>query len=148
MSAAVAPDPHAELRATALRLIRGPNYWAMRPLARLELEVGAYDELSSAELPGVSEALVEALPPLALHACSVGTAGGFLQRLARGTYAPHIVEHAALALQEMAGHDVGYGRARGGARAGAYTVVVAYRHPAVGRRALAHALDLVRRAFA
>jgi cyanophycin synthetase len=146
--AALAPDPMVELRPTALRLIRGPNYWAMRPLARLDMEVGAYDELSSAEVRGVPEQLVEALPPLALHACSVGVPGGFVQRLVRGTYAPHILEHVALALQEMAGHDVGFGRARGGTRAGAYVVVVAYRHPAVGRRALAHALALVQRAFA
>jgi cyanophycin synthetase len=146
--AALAPDPAAELRPTALRLIRGPNYWAMRPLARLDLEVGAYDELSSADVPGVTPALLDALPPLGAHACSVGVPGGFVQRLERGTYAPHVLEHVALALQEMAGHDVGFGRARPGARPGAYTVVVAYRHPAVGRRALALALDLVRRAFA
>ncbi|MGZ8376367.1 MAG: cyanophycin synthetase family protein [Gemmatirosa sp.] len=142
-----APDPFTEVRPLALRFIRGPNYWAMRPLVRFDLAVGAYDDIASDDVPGVREALLAALPLLAEHRCSVGVRGGFVQRLTRGTYAPHIAEHVSLAVQELAGQDVSFGRARGGGDPGTYTVVVAYEHPGVGRRSLPHALTLVQHAF-
>jgi cyanophycin synthetase len=110
--------------------------------------VGEFDEISSAEVPGFTEALVRALPGLREHRCSIGERGGFITRLRRGTYAPHIAEHVGLELQTMIGHDVGYGRARGGDRDGEYTVVFEHLHAEVGTRAAALALEVVQRAFA
>ena len=141
-------DPTAEIRLTGLSAARGANYWSRRPVVRLDLAVGAYDELSSAEVPGVLERLHAAMPGLVEHHCSIGERGGFLTRLRRGTYAPHIVEHVALELQGMIGHEVGYGRTRGGDVRGEYTVVIEHRHETVGLRAAALALDVVQRAFA
>jgi cyanophycin synthetase len=54
----------------------------------------------------------------------------------------------ALELQNMIGHDVGYGRARGGEAPGEYTLVFEHRHEAVGLRAAALALGVVQQAFA
>ncbi len=142
------PDPFAEIRLLSLRTIRGANLWSRRPVTRIDLHPGAYDEISSAEVPGFTEALLAALPGLWEHRCSVGERGGFVTRLRRGTYAPHIVEHVGLELQSMAGHDVGYGRARGGDRPGEYTVVFEHLHAEVGLRAAALALDIVREAYA
>jgi cyanophycin synthetase len=88
------------------------------------------------------------MPGLIEHQCSIGERGGFITRLRRGTYAPHIVEHIALELQTMIGHEVGYGRTRGGDVPGEYTLVFEHRHEAVGLRAAALALDVVQRAFA
>ncbi|HEX2187869.1 MAG TPA: hypothetical protein VHG51_03175, partial [Longimicrobiaceae bacterium] len=112
------PDPFSEIRLVALRSIRGASFWSRRPVTRLDLVPGEYDEISSAQVPGFTEALLEALPGLWEHRCSVGERGGFVTRLRGGTYAPHVVEHVGLALQNLAGHDVGYGRARGGDRPG------------------------------
>ena len=142
------PDPAAELRLTALATLRGANYWSRRAVTRLDLAVGAYDEISSADVPEVLERLHGAMPGLVEHQCSVGERGGFLTRLRRGTYAPHIVEHVALELQSMIGHEAGYGRTRGGDVPGEYTVAFEHRHEGVGLRAAALALDVVRRAFA
>jgi len=142
------PDPFREIQPLALHSLRGANYWSRGPVTRLDLVVGAYDEISSAEVPGVPEALERALPGLVEHRCSIGERGGFLLRLRRGTYAPHITEHVALELQGMIGDDVGYGRARGGDRPGEYTVVFEHLHEGVGRRSATLALDIVRRAFA
>ena len=69
-------------------------------------------------------------------------------RLRDGTYAPHIVEHVALELQTMIGHDVGYGRTRGGDNEGEYTLVFEHMHEGVGLRAAALALETVQQAFA
>jgi hypothetical protein len=143
-----APDPAGEIVMTTLHGTRGANYWSQRPVTRLDLRVGAYDEIPSSQVPGFTDALVRALPGLVEHHCSIGQRGGFLTRLRRGTYAPHIVEHVALELQSMIGHDVGYGRTRGGDAPGEYTVVIEHRHEQVGLRSAALALEVVQRAFA
>jgi cyanophycin synthetase len=141
------PDPTAEIRLLSLRALRGANLWASFPVVRLDVAVGAYNEISSADVPGVSERLRECLPGLIEHRCSIGERGGFLTRLRRGTYAPHIVEHVGIELQRMAGQDVGFGRARGGDRPGEYTIVFEHHHSEVGLRAAALALEVVQRAF-
>ncbi|HEX3159122.1 MAG TPA: hypothetical protein VHQ45_11440 [Gemmatimonadaceae bacterium] len=143
-----APDPATEIRLMRLSALRGANYWSRRPVTRMDLVVGRYDEISSADVPGLEEQLLAALPGLAQHRCSLGTCGGFVERLRRGTYAPHIAEHVALELQVAIGHDVGYGRARGGDAPGEYTLVVEHWHELVGARAVAAALDTVQHAFA
>jgi cyanophycin synthetase len=58
------------------------------------------------------------------------------------------VEHVALELQTMIGHDVGYGKTRGGDIEGEYTLVFEHRHEGVGLRAAALALETVQHAFA
>jgi cyanophycin synthetase len=142
------PDPASEIRMTTLHATRGANYWLRDPIVRLDLVVGAYDDISSADVPGVTDALVGALPGLVEHRCSIGERGGFILRLKRGTYAPHIIEHVALELQTMIGHEVGYGRTRGGDVDGEYTLIFERIHEQVGLRAAALALETVQRAFA
>lgn len=114
----------------------------------MDVAVGVYEHISSADVSGFTDALVRALPGLAEHRCSIGEPGGFTTRLRRGTYAPHIIEHVALELQTMIGHEVGYGKTRGGDQPGEYTLVFEHRHDVVGLRAAALALEVVQRAFA
>lgn len=144
----VRPDPASEIRMTTLHATRGANYWSSRPVTRLDVAVGAYDEISSAHVPGMIASLLQAMPGLVEHRCSIGERGGFIARLRRGTYAPHIIEHVALELQGLIGHEVGYGRTRGGDIPGEYTVVFEHASDSVGVRAAALALDIVQRAFA
>lgn len=132
----------------ALSSLRGFNYWSRRSVICMDLVVGAFEDISSADVPGLTELLVAAMPGLVEHKCSVGTRGGFISRLRRGTYAPHIVEHVALELQVMIGHETNYGRTRGGDIRGSYTLAFEYEHEQVGLRAAALALDAVQRAFA
>jgi cyanophycin synthetase len=148
MTTTTLPDPTTEIRITALHAMRGINFWSRRPVIRMDLSVGEFDEISSAEADGFTDALVRALPGLRDHHCSIGARGGFITRLRRGTYAPHIIEHVALELQSMIGHEVGYGRTRGGDVRGEYTIVFEHRHEQVGMRAAALALEIVQRAFA
>lgn len=142
------PDPSVEIRMTTLHATRGANFWSTRPVMRMDLIVGAYEDISSADVPGFTEALVSAMPGLEEHRCSIGERGGFIMRLRAGTYAPHIVEHIALELQTMIGHDVGYGRTRGGDNEGEYTLVFEHMHEGVGLRSAALALETVQHAFA
>ena len=142
------PDPAVEIRMTTLHATRAANYWSREPVTRMDVVVGAYEDISSAQVPGVTASLVSAMPGLVEHRCSIGERGGFITRLRRGTYAPHIIEHVALELQGLIGHDVGYGRTRGGDVPGEYTIVFEHVHEGVGVRAAALALDVVQRAFA
>jgi cyanophycin synthetase len=144
----VRPDPATEIRMTTLHATRGANYWSSRPVTRMDVMVGAYEDISSAQVPGVVATLVGAMPGLIEHRCSIGERGGFITRLRRGTYVPHIIEHIALELQGLIGYDVGYGRTRGGDVPGEYTIVFEHKHEAVGIRAAALSLDVVQRAFA
>jgi cyanophycin synthetase len=142
------PDPLKEIRMTTLHATRGANFWSTRPVMRMDLAVGAYEDISSADVPGFTDALLGAMPGLIEHRCSIGERGGFVSRLRDGTYAAHIVEHVALELQTMIGHDVGYGKTRGGDIDGEYTLVFEHQHEAVGLRAAALALETVQHAFA
>lgn len=142
------PDPAVEIRMTTLHATRGANFWSTRPVMRMDVVVGAYEEISSADVPGFTESLVSAMPGMIEHRCSIGERGGFILRLHDGTYAAHIIEHVALELQTMIGHDVGYGRSRGGDIEGEYTIVFEHMHEAVGLRAAALALETVQQAFA
>jgi len=142
------PDPAVEIRMTTLHATRGANFWSTHPVMRMDLAVGAYEHISSADVPGFTDALVSAMPGLEEHRCSIGERGGFIMRLRNGTYVSHIVEHVALELQTMIGHDVGYGRSRPGDVDGEYTIVFEHMHEAVGLRAAALALETVQQAFA
>jgi cyanophycin synthetase len=142
------PDPASEIRMTTLHATRGANYWLRDPIVRMDLLVGAYEDISSADVPGFTDAIVAAMPGLIEHRCSIGERGGFIVRMKRGTYAPHVIEHVALELQTMIGHDVGYGRTRGGDVDGEYTLIFERIHEQVGLRAAALALETVQQAFA
>jgi len=142
------PDPNSEIRMKTLHSTHGANYWSRLPITRMDLTIGAYENISSADVPGFTKSLIDAMPGLRDHRCSIGEPGGFLIRLKRGTYCAHIVEHVALELQGMIGHEVGYGRTRGGENTGEYTLIFEHRHEAVGLRAAALALEIVQSAFA
>jgi cyanophycin synthetase len=148
MTTSLSADPSTEIRITTLHATRGMNFWSKRPVIRMDLAVGEFERISSADVERFTAQLVDALPGLRDHQCSIGSAGGFVLRLRRGTYAPHIIEHVALELQTAIGHRVGFGRTRGGDTAGEYTVVFEHDHEQVGMRAAALALEIVQRAFA
>lgn len=74
-------------------------------------------------------------PTMIEHRCSVGTSGGFFQRVDEGTWMGHVIEHIALEIQTLAGMDVGFGRTRGYGEEGVYNVVFAYMEEKVGRYA-------------
>ena len=104
--------PKPTLRILETRVLRGPNVWARRPVIRMLVDLGVLEEFPSNTVPGFNEALVELLPGLEEHACSLGRRGGLLTRLADGTWLGHVAEHVALELQTVAGTDVRIGKTR------------------------------------
>ncbi len=128
------------LRVTCLR---GPNIWTYRQVIEAWVDIGALEDAPSNTIPGLYERLTAWLPGLIEHRCGVGTRGGFLERLREGTWAGHILEHVVLELQNMAGMQTGFGKARQTSVRGVYKVAFRTRQEQVGRAALAAARDLL-----
>jgi cyanophycin synthetase len=133
-----------ELRMTRLRALRGPNYWRLAPVIACDIRLGALERVSSADVPGFSERLVECLPTLEEHPCTRGKTGGFLERLREGTHIPHILEHLSIELQTIAGSEVSFGRVVPSGDEGVWWVIVAYEEEEVGLQSMRDAVDIVR----
>ncbi len=131
------------LRIAETRVLRGPNYWAREPVIRMVMDLGGLEEFPSNKIPGFVDALVEMLPTLEDHACSLGRRGGFITRLRDGTWMGHVAEHIALEFQNLAGTDVRHGKTRGTGEYGRYNVIFEYREEQVGIEAGKMAVGLV-----
>lgn len=151
MSQAEAPEaagsagagPRGTLRILETHVYRGPNYWSYKPAIRLLVELGVLEEWPSNKIDGFVDALVDFLPGLAAHHCSLGRAGGFIERLKQGTWLGHVAEHVALQLQREAGTEVGRGKTRSAGGYGRYHVVYSYADETVGVAAGKLAVRLV-----
>lgn len=138
-----ADTPPRDLRFLRWFSLKGPNIWTYRPVVEVWVDIGALEDFPSNILPGFSDRLVNWLPGLIEHHCSVGQRGGFIQRLQQGTWSAHILEHVALELQTLAGMPAGFGRAREMEQRGVYKVVVRAYHETVTRRAIEIARILI-----
>ncbi|MBM4056897.1 MAG: cyanophycin synthetase, partial [Planctomycetes bacterium] len=110
-----------------IKVLRGPNQWASFPCLEAWVDLGRLEDFPSNTLPGFNDRIMAWLPTMIEHRCSVGTRGGFFERLRTGTWMGHVLEHVALELQTLAGTPVTYGRAREANRRGVYRVVVEYK---------------------
>ena len=116
--------------------LRGPNVWANFPVLEVWVDLGDLNETASDGVPGFNERLLRWLPSLIEHRCSLGVRGGFCERLRRGTYPAHILEHLTLELQSLAGTPVGFGRARATAEDGVYRVAIEFEEEVLARASL------------
>ncbi|GAB3541941.1 cyanophycin synthetase [Noviherbaspirillum agri] len=123
--------------------LRGPNIWTYRPVIEAWVDIGDLEDSPSNTIPGFYERLTAMLPGLIEHRCGVGERGGFLQRLREGTWPAHIMEHVMIELQNLAGVQTGFGKARETSQRGVYKVTVRARYDQVSRAALVAARDLV-----
>lgn len=119
-----------------VRNLMGPNIWTNRTALEAWVDLGRYEDFPSNLLPGFNERLERWLPGLIEHRCSEGERGGFLKRLAGGTWLGHVLEHVTLELQSQTHVPVGFGRARETSERGVYKVAIECKDPAFGRRAL------------
>ncbi|MEO6960238.1 MAG: cyanophycin synthetase, partial [Burkholderiaceae bacterium] len=128
---------------TNMLSLRGPNIWAYRPVIEAWVDIGELENFPSDTIPGLYERLSAWLPSLIEHRCSIGERGGFLQRVRKGTWSGHILEHVTLELQNLAGIPGSLGRARETSVRGVYKVIVRACHEPVTRAALYAGRDLV-----
>lgn len=131
----VVVEKNACMRVKEVNVLRGPNYWSIKrhKLIQVTLDLEELEYRPTDEIPGFLERLQQVLPSLHEHRCSVGTPGGFFERVRRGTWMGHVVEHIALELQNLAGIEVGFGQTRGTGVEGVYHMVFEYGEEQEGR---------------
>ena len=117
-----------------IQALRGPNLWSIRrtKLIQMRLDLEELEERPTDKIEGFRERIEALLPSLIEHRCSEGCYGGFFQRVDRGTWMGHVIEHIALEIQTLAGMDVGFGRTRETKTPGVYNVVFNYLEEKVG----------------
>ncbi|HEX8526407.1 cyanophycin synthetase [Allosphingosinicella sp.] len=123
---------------------RGPHHYSHTPMVRIQLDLGGLEEWPTDRIPGFTDALLEMLPGVGRHGCSLRVRGGFEKRLRNGTWLGHVAEHVALELQTLAGSRSTRGKTRSVKnRPGVYNVMFAYNEEKVGLAAGRAALELV-----
>jgi cyanophycin synthetase len=132
---ASAAGPLPTLQILETRVLRGPNYWSRAPVVKLLVQLGVLESYPSNKIPGFVDGLLEWIPSLSDHACSLNRRGGFVTRLKDGTWVGHVAEHIALELQNLAGTFVHHGKTRSTGREGEYNVIYEFREEAVGLEA-------------
>jgi cyanophycin synthetase len=142
------PDPSkppvkADLMILQAQVFRGPNYWSYDPCIRLLVDLGSLEHWPSNTIKGFNEALLEMLPGLKEHSCSLGRQGGLVDRLKEGTWLGHVAEHVALELQRESGAHIFRGKTRSASQTGQYNVIFGYQEESVGLAAGRLAVRLV-----
>lgn len=129
-----------------IRAMRGPNYWSIRrhKLIVMTLDLQEYEQKPTNKIDGFYERLKAMFPTMYEHRCSVGTPGGFFERVIEGTWMGHVIEHIALEIQSLAGMEVGFGRTRGYGEEGVYHVVFSYLEESAGRYAAKASVRIAR----
>jgi cyanophycin synthetase len=126
------------------KVMRGPNVWSnyRKKLIYVKLDIGEFENFPTDKIDGFYERLKKLLPSLYYHECSEGCEGGFFERVKRGTWIGHVIEHIALELQLLAGSQVGFGRTRSAEEPGVYNIVFSYEIEQMGLYAIEAAMRI------
>lgn len=116
------------MKILGIQVLRGPNIWSIRrkKLIQMRLDLEEMEQRPTNVIEGFGERIAKLIPSLYTHRCSKAEAGGFLVRIAEGTWMGHVIEHIALEIQTLAGMDTGFGRTRQTKTEGVYNVVFSY----------------------
>lgn len=130
-----------------IRALRGPNYYSSRPVIFMKLDIGELEMKPTDLISNFKENIELMMPTLYEHSCSPGRRGGFFERIVRGTWAGHVVEHVAIELQSLIGHDVTFGKTFTMEEAGIYNLVYSYIDENTALRAGEMAVEIVEKLF-
>ncbi|MGM0414728.1 MAG: cyanophycin synthetase, partial [Bacillota bacterium] len=130
-----------------IRALRGPNLYSLRPVIFMKLDIGSLELKPTDQVSGFKARLEKMMPSLYMHNCSPGRPGGFFERIERGTWAGHVVEHLAIELQALADNDVSFGKTFSTDEDTVYNVVYSYIDENVGLKAGQFALEIVEKLF-
>lgn len=122
------------MKILSIQALRGPNIWSVRrkKLIQMRLDLEDLEALPTNKIDGFRQRLEMMFPTMIEHRCSEEVRGGFFQRIERGTWMGHVIEHIALETQSLAGMETGFGRTRETKTPGIYNVVFSYVEEKVG----------------
>lgn len=125
------------------KVFPGRNIYAHFPVIRVDVDLEEYVEIPTCDIKGFNEELLKVLPGLKDHKCSVGTKGGFIKRLERGTFLAHVMEHITLEIQRLLGYDITFGKARYLEGDTIYYIVYGYENEVAGIESAKLAFDII-----
>src|SRR6202011_5513044 len=137
------PPIRPDLKILESQVLRGPNFWSYDPAIRLLVDLGSLEHWPSNTVPAFNGALIDLLPGLHDHGCSLHRPGGFIERLRDGTWMGHVAEHVALEFQRETGGTMTRGKTRRAGTPGTYNVVYGYNEEQVGLAAGKLAVRLI-----
>ncbi|MCC5910706.1 MAG: cyanophycin synthetase [Clostridiaceae bacterium] len=126
------------------RVYPNRNIYAHFPIIRIDVDIGKYVDIPTCDIEGFNEGLQSLLPGLQDHKCSIGTKGGFVKRLQRGTYLAHVLEHITLELQKLLGFNITFGKARYLKGDSIYYIIYRYHNKIAGLKAGELAFDIIK----
>ena len=116
-----------------IRAFDAPNVFSLREsVVKMKVKLGELAEIPTKDIPGLNDRILRFFPGVAEHKCATGYVGGFVDRLAEGTYLAHVTEHLCLELQRMLGYDMKFGKARQ-VEADIYNVIFACPNMQIGK---------------
>ncbi len=130
------------MKIVSSKVFQGRNVYSHKKCIRLNLDLEGYSEIPSKEINNFNENLVEMLPELTKHRCGIDEDRGFIKRLTEGTYLAHICEHIIIALQNMVGVEISYGKAREISKEN-YYIIYQYEYRNTGLEAGNIAVDII-----
>lgn len=65
------------MKINEIRALRGPNYYSNSPVILMELDIGELEHKPTNLVPNFKDNIMEMLPTLYEHTCSLGVLGGF-----------------------------------------------------------------------
>lgn len=123
-------------------VFEGRNIYSHKKCIRMDLDLEGYSETPSKDICGFNSKLIKLLPEIKKHRCGIDEEGGFVKRLQEGTYLSHICEHIILAIQNIMGIDVSYGKARE-IEGELYYVIYQYEYKNTGIETARIAVDII-----
>ena len=120
----------------------GRNIHSHKKCIVLDVDLEGYSEIPSKNIKGFNEKLIRLLPILHTHRCGIDEEGGFVKRLKEGTYLAHICEHMIIAIHNILGMDIYYGKARE-IKGDKYIVVYQYEYSKTGIEIGKLAVDII-----
>ena len=120
----------------------GRNIHSHKKCIVLDVDLEGYSEIPSKDIKRFNEKLIRLLPILHTHRCGIDEEGGFVKRLKEGTYLAHICEHMIIAIHNILGMDIYYGKARE-IKGDKYIVVYQYEYSKTGIEIGKLAVDII-----
>lgn len=131
------------MKIISMRSTCGPNVYHALPVLIMKVDIEQWADIPSCQIEGFNTSLKELLPGLVEHTCSPARRGGFFERLERGTFMAHIIEHVALELSALAGIDVSFGKSRYAGQKGHYNIITGFRNEEGMRYCLESAFEII-----